>query len=230
MAGPGDEIAAGAGGRGHLRASHADREQVISVLKAAFVQGLLAKDEFDLRVGQAFASRTYGDLAALTADISAGLTGAQRSPEPVPESANTKAVKAIACWTAALWSMSVAAAMAAGALDGGNPLAGLILAVVFIPFVVIPLAALLLFHAWLERRADKRRRSQELPPAAGGQASRRPVSAHPARRLPQIRPDPRHRAEAGPICRPCPPLSSWRPPDPWRRPLSRRYAIGYPGH
>ena len=26
MAGPGDEIAAGAGGRGHLRASHADRE------------------------------------------------------------------------------------------------------------------------------------------------------------------------------------------------------------
>jgi hypothetical protein len=129
-----------------------------------------------------------------------------------------------------LWSMSAAAAMAAGALDGGNPLAGLILAVVFIPFVVIPLAALLLFHAWLERRADKRRRSQGLPPAAGGQASRRPVSAHPARRLPQIRPDPRHRAEAGPICRPCPPLSSWRPPHPWRRPLSRRYAIGYPGH
>ena len=39
MAGPGDEIAAGAGGRGHLRASHADREQVIGVLKAAFVQG-----------------------------------------------------------------------------------------------------------------------------------------------------------------------------------------------
>ena len=38
MAGPGDEIAAGAGGRSYLRASHADREQVIDVLKAAFVQ------------------------------------------------------------------------------------------------------------------------------------------------------------------------------------------------
>ena len=51
MAGPGDERAARAGGRGHLRASHADREQVIGTLKAAFVQGMLGKDEFDLRVG-----------------------------------------------------------------------------------------------------------------------------------------------------------------------------------
>ena len=30
-------------GRGHLRACHADREQVIGVLKAAFVQGRLGK-------------------------------------------------------------------------------------------------------------------------------------------------------------------------------------------
>ena len=52
MAWPGDEIAAAEGrGRGELRASHADREQVIGTLKAAFVQGMLAKDEFDQRVG-----------------------------------------------------------------------------------------------------------------------------------------------------------------------------------
>jgi hypothetical protein len=69
MAGPGDEIAAGASGRGRLRASHADREQVIEVLKAAFVQGRLDRDEFDLRVGRALASRTSAGLAALTADI-----------------------------------------------------------------------------------------------------------------------------------------------------------------
>jgi len=79
MGGPGDEMAAGAGGHGHLRASHADREQVIGALKAAFVAGMLAKDEFDLRVGQAFASRTYAELAALTADVPAGLTAAQPS-------------------------------------------------------------------------------------------------------------------------------------------------------
>ena len=62
MAGPEDEIAAGAGSRGYLRASHADREQVIETLKAAFVQGRLTKGEFDLRVGQAFAARTYAEL------------------------------------------------------------------------------------------------------------------------------------------------------------------------
>lgn len=74
MAWPGDEIAAAEGrGRGELRASHADREQVISTLKAAFIQGMLAKDEFDQRAGQAFASRTHAELAALTADLPAGL-------------------------------------------------------------------------------------------------------------------------------------------------------------
>jgi Domain of unknown function (DUF1707) len=46
MGGPGNEMAAGAGDRGHLRASPADREQVIGTLKAAFVAGMLAKDEF----------------------------------------------------------------------------------------------------------------------------------------------------------------------------------------
>ena len=70
MAGPGDEIAAAEGqGRSEIRASHADREQVIEVLKAAFVHGRLAKDEFDLRVGQAFAAGTDAELAAATADL-----------------------------------------------------------------------------------------------------------------------------------------------------------------
>jgi hypothetical protein len=84
VAGRGDGIAAGAGGRGHLRASYADREQVIGVLKAAFVQGRLVKDEFDLRVGQALAPRTYAELAALTADLPAGLhVGVSRPPRDV---------------------------------------------------------------------------------------------------------------------------------------------------
>ena len=72
MAGLGDEIAAGAGGRGDLRACHADREQVIGVLKVAFVQGRLGKDELTARVGQALAARTCVELAALTADLPPG--------------------------------------------------------------------------------------------------------------------------------------------------------------
>jgi hypothetical protein len=66
MTGPDEEATEG---RGHLRAAHADREDAIAALKAAFVQGRLNKDELDARAGQAFASRTYAELAALTADL-----------------------------------------------------------------------------------------------------------------------------------------------------------------
>lgn len=61
-------------GRGHFRASDADREQAIEMLKAAFTQDRLAKDEFEVRVGQALASRTHAELAAVTAGIPAPLT------------------------------------------------------------------------------------------------------------------------------------------------------------
>jgi hypothetical protein len=74
---PGDDMAAATAGHGRLRASHADREHVLGVLKAAFVQGMLTKAELDARVGQTFVSRTHAELAALTADIPAGPLGAQ---------------------------------------------------------------------------------------------------------------------------------------------------------
>jgi hypothetical protein len=67
----GPEDGAGAG-RGHLRAARADREHVIDLLKAAFVQGRLTKDELDARAGQALTARTYAQLAALTDDIPTG--------------------------------------------------------------------------------------------------------------------------------------------------------------
>ena len=66
-----------------LRASRADRERVIDLLKAAFVQGRLDRDEFDARIGQALASRTYGELAAVIADIPAELIGALPHRPPV---------------------------------------------------------------------------------------------------------------------------------------------------
>jgi hypothetical protein len=57
-----------------MRAAQADREQAVTVLKAAYAQGRLTKDELEARVGQAFESRTYAELAALTADIPADST------------------------------------------------------------------------------------------------------------------------------------------------------------
>jgi Domain of unknown function (DUF1707) len=78
MTGPGDQ-GASAGGRGGLRASHADREHVISTLRTAFVQGRLTEDEFGARVDRTYASRTYAELAEVVAGIPAALTEA-RSP------------------------------------------------------------------------------------------------------------------------------------------------------
>jgi Domain of unknown function (DUF1707) len=82
MAMPGGEQAAFAVGRGHLRASHADREQMVDVLKAAFVQGRLTKHEFDARIGQTLASRTYAELATVTAGIPAAPARARPSARP----------------------------------------------------------------------------------------------------------------------------------------------------
>jgi len=78
MTGPAGESAAR---QGRFRASHTDREQVVGVLQAAFVQGRLTTAELDERVGQALAARTYADLAALTTDLPAD---PDRAPVPVP--------------------------------------------------------------------------------------------------------------------------------------------------
>ncbi len=111
-AGPGDQMGAGATARGHLRASDADREQVIDTLKDAFAQGRLTTDELGVRTIRVLTSRTYAELAAVTADIPALLIQCQ--PHPKPARAPTRKpinMKAVA-WTAgmiitptALWAV-----------------------------------------------------------------------------------------------------------------------------
>jgi hypothetical protein len=101
---------------GRMRASHADREQVVSALKTAFVQGRLAKEELDTRVGQALAARTHAELAMITDDIPAGLAvpvvvGPAR---PVLGVRSGVCVTALAAMLAAvLWSAAVSAGSAA---------------------------------------------------------------------------------------------------------------------
>jgi hypothetical protein len=83
MPGPEHEITATAGGgRSHLRASHADREQLIGTLKTAFVQGRLTEDELDARVDLVYASRTYAELGDVAVDIPAELTEAKSPRDP----------------------------------------------------------------------------------------------------------------------------------------------------
>jgi hypothetical protein len=107
---PGDDAMAAAAGRGRLRASHADRSQVLDVLKAAFVLGMLTKDEFDARVAQTLTSRTYAELAAVHADIPAGLTVPQPLRKPAPAQdphPENKVVNSCACATIAVIALGV---------------------------------------------------------------------------------------------------------------------------
>ena len=55
-----------------MRAATADRERTVDVLKAGFAEGRLTQDEYDERMGRAYAARTYGELNALIADLPAG--------------------------------------------------------------------------------------------------------------------------------------------------------------
>jgi hypothetical protein len=52
-----------------MRASDADRDRVIDVLRGAMGDGRLTADEFEERMEAALASRTLGELAALTIDL-----------------------------------------------------------------------------------------------------------------------------------------------------------------
>ncbi len=223
MAEPGNETAAGAGGQGRLRASRADRDQVIDVLKAAFVQGRLAKDEFDLRVGRALTSRTHGELAVLTADIPARLAR-PRPPKPARESVSKKAVVATASATAAF--IGVLPVMM---LTPPYPPFVLPVAVVwFVLAMAVPTGWLVLLHDWLGKRAG-RRPGHGLPPGAGGTASRRPAAADPARQLPQSGHDLRHTAKARQSRLPRPQLPCTRPPR-GGNPLGRPNALGCSSH
>ncbi len=162
MAWPGDEMAAAAGrGRGELRASHADRELVIGTLKAAFVQGMLAKDEFDQRVGQAFAARTYAELAALTADIPAGATDTSPATAGSPSTPARTMAKAA--------RRSGICLLAAVALAEGAFLVGNLLLLVAATFALIAASGFFgygILDAWQERRS-------------GGQLPQRPDRVHP---------------------------------------------------
>jgi hypothetical protein len=139
MAGPGNEIP---NGRGHLRGSRADRERVIDVLKAAFAEGRLTRDEFDLRVGRVLKSRAYADFDAVTSDLPATARPPAPAPEPVSD-----ARKLIARRSAGVWGMSVVLTEAVTRLH--HPVLGLI-AGAFIGCLAAVLAAgLLTFLEWV---------------------------------------------------------------------------------
>ena len=64
-----------------MRASHADRELVVDILRVATGEGRITVAELDERLEAAFTARTIGELAALTADLPGGTSLRTRCPE-----------------------------------------------------------------------------------------------------------------------------------------------------
>ncbi|MGW3077484.1 DUF1707 and DUF4190 domain-containing protein [Kitasatospora sp. NPDC001132] len=69
-----------------MRAGHADRDRTLDVLKAAFAEGRLTIQEYEQRHEAAAGAQTYGQLAALVADLPSGPMTAppMTAPQPVP--------------------------------------------------------------------------------------------------------------------------------------------------
>jgi len=167
--GPEDGAAAG---RGHLRAAHADREHVIDLLKAAFVQGRLTKDELDARAGQALTAQTCAELAALTADIPAG-PPATRPPRPParpqnrpkqPHPVRNAAIGSVSCLIVAFLALWYADSLNDQNTWGGGLILLAILAVVAVPGII--------GYGIVDAVAARRSRRQLPPrPGQGGQTA-----------------------------------------------------------
>src|ERR1700748_1448189 len=79
----GKAAAAPAAGRGALRVSHEDRDQVAEALRIAAGDGRLTSDELDERLERALTARTYDDLAGLVADLPVAGTALAPLPRAV---------------------------------------------------------------------------------------------------------------------------------------------------
>ena len=171
MAGPGDEMAAGAAGRGSMRASHADREQVIEALKDAFTHGRLTRDELDARAGRALAARTCAELAAVTAGIPPARAASGPARPLVP--ARRRPLARAAAGSGGCLALAAAAVGASFILDPGGPgadrpWAGLM--ILLAQYAVI--AGVWILWSGVATSVQQRRSGRQLPP--------RPALARPA--------------------------------------------------
>lgn len=69
----------------HMRAADHDRASVAEALGRHMADGRLTVEEYEERVGRAYAARTYGELAELTVDLpSSAVPAAHAAARPAP--------------------------------------------------------------------------------------------------------------------------------------------------
>jgi hypothetical protein len=92
----------------NMRAASADRERAVDVLKAGFAEGRLTQEEYNDRMGRAYAARTYGELAALTHDLPTGpWPAAWPMPQPQPATTNSMAIASMVLGVAEFFTLGL---------------------------------------------------------------------------------------------------------------------------
>ncbi|MGY5127776.1 DUF1707 and DUF4190 domain-containing protein [Streptomyces nigrescens] len=113
-----------------MRASHADRERTVDVLKAGFAEGRLQQPEYEQRLTRAYKAQTHAELQMLVADLPQGpVPQAQFVPQrpmvpatfmpmqmPMPVTTNSSATGALVCgiMTPVTWGLTAIPAVILG--------------------------------------------------------------------------------------------------------------------
>ncbi|MER0245641.1 DUF1707 and DUF4190 domain-containing protein [Streptomyces sp. HSW2009] len=151
-----------------MRASHADRERAVDVLKAGFAEGRLPQPEYEQRITRAYQAQTYGELQVLVGDLPQGpVPQVQFTPRPVapavpqtflpvPPRTNSSATGALVCGilgtmvgitaipAVVLGHKARAEIRRSGEQGDGMAVAGLVLGYLVIGFVALLVAAVVL--------------------------------------------------------------------------------------
>lgn len=94
-----------------MRAADADRQQIAEQLKSALDEGRLSLHEYDDRVREAYAARTYGDLVGLVDDLpEPGISAAEvnaRQAAALRREARKLPMALLVLWT--IWGAATAA-------------------------------------------------------------------------------------------------------------------------
>lgn len=215
MTEPGNEMAADAGDDYQLVIY---RERVNRTLRAALAQGRLTEDEYDERTGQASASRSRAELAALTADLPVG-----RMDAPIRPPRGRDAWIGVGVIIAAA---GVVAAVLLTNVDNGAAFLAFIMAAVTLLVAPIVTVGML-----VDVRHQKRSGGQLPPmPAPGPRStpSPGPASAAPDVSVPPVDRGQQHTAEAAQkdLARRQP--HDRRPAHRWRLRASRHLDLAHP--
>ncbi|AGP57512.1 hypothetical protein M271_30380 [Streptomyces rapamycinicus NRRL 5491] len=90
-----------------MRASDAERERIAEVLREAVAEGRLDMEEFEERLGAAYAARTHGQLEPLVRDLPVPGSAAPAPPSPADRTDRTGWAERIGGTPTSKWAVAI---------------------------------------------------------------------------------------------------------------------------